>query len=302
MLLYFIYSLSYVKEKAMTVNERAAAELVKSYKDSKIITFSSNLKLPDKNEIISILNDLQGLFFPAYFASVDSSLNEEDFVERTISSVSFRIRKQIELALIVKNKENPQENARKIADDFISKLPLVHALLLKDVEATFEGDPAADSMEQIIFSYPGLYAIFVYRVAHLLYENGVPFVPRIMTEHAHSKTGIDINPGAKIGEYFFIDHGTGIVIGETTIIGNHVKIYQGVTLGALSPRKGQSLAGKKRHPTVCDNVTIYSGASILGGETVIGEGAVIGGNSFITESIASGAKVSVKQPEHIIKS
>ena len=285
----------------MTINEKAAVELVKSYKDSKIITFSSNLKLPDKNEIISILNDLQGLFFPAYFASLDSSISAQDFVEQSISSVSFRIRKQIELALIVKNKENPQENARKIAEEFISKLPSVHALLLKDVEATFEGDPAADSMEQIIFSYPGLYAIFVYRVAHLLYESGVPFVPRIMTEHAHANTGIDINPGAKIGEYFFIDHGTGIVIGETTVIGNHVKIYQGVTLGALSPRKGQSLAGVKRHPTVCDNVTIYSGASILGGETVIGEGAVIGGNSFITESIASGAKVSVIQPEHIIR-
>ena len=286
----------------MTVNEKAANEMVKSYENSKIITFSSSLKLPDKNEIISILKDLQGLFFPAYFASVDSSQNALDFAEQTISSVNFRIRKQIELALVVKNKENPQENARKIADDFISKLPSVHSLLLKDVMATFEGDPAADSMEQIIFSYPGLYAIFVYRVAHLLYESGVPFVPRIMTEHAHSMTGIDINPGAKIGEYFFIDHGTGIVIGETTVIGNHVKIYQGVTLGALSPRKGQSLAGVKRHPTVCDNVTIYSGASILGGETVIGEGAVIGGNSFITESIASGAKVSVIKPEHIIKS
>ena len=285
----------------MTTNEKAAAELVKSYNDSKIITFASNLKLPDKNEIISILDDLQGLFFPAYFASLDSSVSAQDFAEQRISSVSFRIRKQIELALKVKSKENPQENAKKITEDFISKLPTVHALLLKDVMATFEGDPAADSMEQIIFSYPGLYAIFVYRVAHLLYESGVPFVPRIMTEHAHSMTGIDINPGAKIGEYFFIDHGTGIVIGETTVIGNHVKIYQGVTLGALSPRKGQSLAGVKRHPTVCDNVTIYSGASILGGETVIGEGAVIGGNSFITESIASGAKVSVIQPEHIIR-
>ena len=177
----------------------------------------------------------------------------------------------------------------------------MHALLLKDVEATFEGDPAAESKEAIIFSYPGLYAIFVYRVANLLYKSGVPFVPRIMTEHAHSMTGIDINPGATIGEYFFIDHGTGIVIGETTVIGNHVKIYQGVTLGALSPRKGQSLAGVKRHPTVCDNVTIYSGASILGGETIIGEGAVIGGNSFITEPIKGGVKVSVKKPEHIIK-
>jgi serine O-acetyltransferase len=138
-------------------------------------------------------------------------------------------------------------------------------------------------------------------LAHLLYLNSVPFVPRIMTEVAHSKTGIDINPGATIGEYFFIDHGTGIVIGETTIIGNHVKLYQGVTLGALSPRKGQSLCGVKRHPTVLDGATIYSGASILGGDTIIGKDAVIGGNSFITQSVPDGARVSIKQPELIIK-
>ena len=285
----------------MTTNEKAAAELVKSYNDSKIITFASNLKLPDKNEIISILDDLQGLFFPAYFASLDSSVSAQDFAEQRISSVSFRIRKQIELALKVKSKENPQENAKKITEDFISKLPTVHALLLKDVMATFEGDPAASSKEEIIFSYPGFYAIFAYRVANLLYKMGVPFVPRIMTEYAHDKTGIDINPGATIGEYFFIDHGTGIVIGETTVIGKNVKIYQGVTLGALSPRKGQSLAGVKRHPTVCDNVTIYSGASILGGDTVIGEGAIIGGNSFITESVGENSRVSTKKPELIIK-
>ncbi len=283
----------------MTINEKTAQEMVKSYEGSEITTFSSSLRLPDKNEIISILKDIQGLFFPAYFA--DCTQNALDFAEQRISSISFRIKKQIELALQAKHGKESSREAKAITDEFISKLPSVHALLLKDVVATFEGDPAAESKEAIIFSYPGLYAIFVYRVAHLLYESKVPFVPRIMTEHAHSMTGIDINPGAKIGEYFFIDHGTGIVIGETTVIGNHVKIYQGVTLGALSPRKGQSLAGIKRHPTVCDNVTIYSGASILGGETVIGEGAVIGGNSFITESIAKGAKVSVIQPEHIIR-
>ena len=138
-------------------------------------------------------------------------------------------------------------------------------------------------------------------MAHILYEEGVPFIPRVMTEYAHSLTGIDINPGATIGEYFFIDHGTGIVIGETTVIGKGVRLYQGVTLGALSPRKGQVLSGVKRHPTIKDNATIYSGASILGGETVIGEGAVIGGNSFITESVADGARVSIKMPELIIK-
>lgn len=284
----------------MTVNERATQEMVKSYESSEITTFSSSLKLPDKAEIISILNDIQALFFPAYFASPAGT--SEDFAGEKISSISFRIKKQIKLALLAKGCENASEAAKRITDDFILGLPRVHALLIKDVIATYEGDPAAESKEAIVFSYPGLYAIFVYRVSHLLYDSRVPFVPRIMTEHAHSKTGIDINPGAKIGEYFFIDHGTGVVIGETTEIGNRVKIYQGVTLGALSPRKGQILSGVKRHPTVCDNVTIYSGASILGGETVIGEGAVIGGNSFITTSIAAGARVSVIQPEHIIRS
>ncbi len=283
----------------MTINEKAAIEMVKSYENSKVTTFSSSLKLPDKNEIISILEDIKGLFFPAYFS--DCKHDALDFAEERISSISFRIKKQIELAIKVKDEKGASKRAKEITEEFITKLPEVHAMLLKDVEATFEGDPAAESKEAIIFSYPGLYAIFVYRVANVLYKSRVPFVPRIMTEHAHSMTGIDINPGATIGEYFFIDHGTGIVIGETTDIGNHVKIYQGVTLGALSPRKGQSLSGVKRHPTVCDNVTIYSGASILGGETIIGEGAVIGGNSFITESICKGSKVYVKKPEHIIK-
>ncbi len=283
----------------MTTNEKAAVDMVAQYEKSSVTTFSSSLKLPDKKEIISILNDIQGLFFPAYFA--DCSHCAQSFAEERISSISFKIKKQIELALMAKDKKDAGKRAKEISNDFIANLPKVHDMLLKDVEATFEGDPAAESKEAIVFSYPGLYAIFVYRVANLLYKSGVPFVPRIMTEHAHSMTGIDINPGATIGEYFFIDHGTGIVIGETTEIGNHVKIYQGVTLGALSPRKGQSLSGVKRHPTVCDNVTIYSGASILGGETVIGEGAVIGGNSFITESISKGAKVYVKKPEHIIK-
>ncbi|MBQ2474327.1 MAG: serine acetyltransferase, partial [Ruminococcus sp.] len=160
-----------------------------------------------------------------------------------------------------------------------------------------DGDPAAYNKDEIICTYPGLYAIFSNRIAHELFLLGVPLIPRIMTEHAHSLTGIDIHPGTTIGKYFFIDHGTGIVIGETTEIGNNVKIYQGVTLGALSTRGGQNLRGKKRHPTIHDNVTIYSGASILGGDTVIGKNVVIGGNAFITASIPEGAKVSVKSQE-----
>ena len=172
---------------------------------------------------------------------------------------------------------------------------------MTDAQAALEGDPAAKTKEEIIVTYPGFYAIFVYRLAHVLYEQKVPFIPRMMTEYAHGKTGIDINPGATIGEYFFIDHGTGVVIGETAVIGKRVQIYQGVTLGALSPRKGQRISGTKRHPTVEDNVTIYSEASVLGGDTVIGEGSIIGGNTFVLESVPKGAKVSHKRPELIIK-
>ena len=195
----------------MTLNEKTAQEMVESYENSGITTFSSSLKLPDKKEIISILGDIQGLFFPAYFA--DCTHSALSFAEERISAISFKIKKQIELALTMKEGKEAGKRAKEIANEFISNLPKVHAMLLKDVEATYEGDPAAESKEAIIFSYPGLYAIFVYRVANVLYKNGVPFVPRIMTEHAHSMTGIDINPGATIGEYFFIDHGTGIVIG-----------------------------------------------------------------------------------------
>lgn len=280
--------------------ENTAKKMAQSYNSTEFAMFSE-VALPDKAQIISVLEDLQALFFPSYFGPC-TKYGAEEYAQQLLSTIYFKIKKQIELALSFKSKENVEARAKEIADDFIDNLPEVHELLIMDVYANFEGDPAAQSKEEIIFSYPGFYAIFVYRVAHLLYCSHVPFVPRIMTEVAHGKTGIDINPGATIGKYFFIDHGTGIVIGETTIIGDHVKLYQGVTLGALSPRKGQVLSGVKRHPTVCDGVTIYSGASILGGDTIIGKGAVIGGNSFITQSVPEGARVSVKQPELIIKS
>lgn len=162
-----------------------------------------------------------------------------------------------------------------------------------DVQAIFKGDPAARSNEEVILSYPGLQAITVYRIAHFLYEAGVPIVPRIMSEYIHGRTGIDINPGAKIGSSFFIDHGTGIVIGETSVIGNNVKIYQGVTLGALSVKK--ELMDKKRHPTIEDDVTIYAGATILGGATIIGKGSVIGGNTWVTESVPAGTKLIINR-------
>ena len=174
---------------------------------------------------------------------------------------------------------------------------MIREYIETDLQASYDGDPAAYNKDEIICTYPGFFAILTYRIAHELFLRKVPLIPRIMTEHAHSLTGIDIHPGTTIGKYFFIDHGTGIVIGETTVIGNNVRVYQGVTLGALSTRGGQSLRNKKRHPTIHDNVTIYSGASILGGDTVIGKDAVIGGNAFITSSIPEGAKVSVKSQE-----
>jgi serine O-acetyltransferase len=187
--------------------------------------------------------------------------------------------------------------AATIVATFFDRIPAVRDLLATDVQAAFDGDPAAQSTDETIFCYPGLFAIFVQRLAHEFYKLGIPLLPRIMTEHAHSRTGIDIHPGAKLGDSFFIDHGTGVVIGETTQIGRNVKLYQGVTLGALAPAFGQLLRGQKRHPTIEDDVTIYAGATILGGDTVIGQGAVIGGNVFITSSVPPLNQVSAEPPK-----
>lgn len=269
--------------------------------------YCGEMKLPDRNEIVEILNEIEKILFPAYFG-VNSlkGMTAPEFVEKTLITIYYQLKTQLELALSlskctgVKKVFKPEE-LDNICDEFINTLPYLQEMLLKDVTANYEGDPAASSKSEIVLSYPGFYAIFVYRIAHELYKRKVPFVPRMMTEYAHGKTGIDINPGAEIGEYFFIDHGTGIVIGETTQIGKGVKIYQGVTLGALSPRKGQSLAGVKRHPTVEDNVTIYANTTVLGGDTVIGENSVIGGNSFITSSVDKNSYVSIKAPELIIR-
>lgn len=194
------------------------------------------------------------------------------------------------------NEQQCGEKAWEMTCAFFSRIPQVRACLDTDLTALLEGDPAASCKDEIIFAYPGFYTITVFRLAHELFLLGVPMIPRIMTEHAHSRTGIDIHPGATVGQYFFIDHGTGIVIGETTIIGEHVKLYQGVTLGALSTRGGQALSGVKRHPTIGDNVTIYAGASVLG-DIRIGNDTVIGGNVFITDDVDDGSRVSIKTPE-----
>lgn len=222
----------------------------------------------------------------------------EDYVGYKFSSAIHKLRRLVMTALECADAgrsthEQLFARAEDISCRFASRLPQLQELLLKDVQAGFDGDPAAKSKEEIIFCYPGFFAIFVYRIAHELYVSSVPYVPRMMTEYAHSGTGIDINPGATIGEYFFIDHGTGVVIGETTTIGNNVKLYQGVTLGALSTRKGQLLANVKRHPTIGNNVIVYSNASILGGETVVGDNSTIGGGAFLTSSVPANSRINV---------
>ncbi|HJO22150.1 MAG: serine acetyltransferase [Myxococcota bacterium] len=189
----------------------------------------------------------------------------------------------------------------EVALAFVVQLPAIRALLAEDVEAAFEGDPAAKSFAEIVVSYPSIRAIAVYRIAHALAELGVPILPRMMTEKAHDRTGIDIHPSARIGRRFFIDHGTGVVIGETTEIGDNVRLYQGVTLGAKSPRHGRSLRGVKRHPTIEDDVTIYAGATILGGDVAVGRGSVIGGNVFLLESVPEDSRVVGEPPSHLVR-
>ena len=285
---------------------KATAALTENYKNEELFMPKNGRSLPSRAVIIDVVKELRAVIFPGYFWSDSAAgMFPEYYTGYRLNDLYDRLKEQIEIALLYANQEIEQQEASEQADricgGFFEKLPEVQERLLKDVQAGFDGDPAAKSKEEIISSYPGVFAIYVYRLAHILYVENVPHIPRIMTEYAHGKTGIDINPGAVIGDYFFIDHGTGVVIGETTEIGRNVKLYQGVTLGALSTRQGQQLANVKRHPTICDNVTIYSNSSVLGGETVIGENTIIGGNTFITESIPANTKVSAKSPELVIK-
>lgn len=289
-----------------TVIAEMAEELNKNYSDQKLFDLSLGERLPQKDEIIDFVDELRKVTFPGFFGRENMAYaNKKYFAGHKLSLLYDKLFRQIKVALSYKNDaksyQEITEDAQEKALGFIRRIPEVQALLCKDVEAEYNGDPAANSREEIIFSYPGLFAIFVYRYAHVLYQMKVPFIPRIMTEYAHGETGIDINPGANIGEYFFIDHGTGIVIGETTDIGNNVKIYQGVTLGALSTRKGQQLSGIKRHPTIEDNVVVYANTTILGGETIIGANSVVAGNTFVTKSIPANTKVASTMPELEIK-
>lgn len=273
--------------------------ILEDYHDDKAINKTDFINQPDKEAIIDIIDKLMKIVYPGYYSDkVYKLYTIRNNMAATIEDVIFHLKKQIMIVFKYGDvypelsHEQIDQKAKEVTLAFMEKIPAIRALLNTDVEAALEGDPAAYSKDEVILSYPGLYAITIYRIAHELWLLGVPMIPRIMTEHAHGRTGIDIHPGATIGKYFFIDHGTGVVIGETTVIGEGVKMYQGVTLGGLSTKGGQALQGKKRHPTIMDNVTIYSGASILGGDTVIGENVVVGGNAFVTSSIEKNARVT----------
>ena len=278
--------------------------LLDDYDKNRVIDEVKSFDHPDREVVVEIIYSIRKIIFPGYFRNKSYRVyTVRNNISMLLEDVIFKLIRQISIVLHYDSEYADADEitlakrAEDITFEFLGKLPVIREYIDMDVEASFEGDPAAYNKDEIIYSYPGLFAILVNRIAHELFLLKVPLIPRIMTEYAHSCTGIDIHPGASIGKHFFIDHGTGIVIGETTEIGDNVKIYQGVTLGALSTRGGQSLRSKKRHPTIEDNVTIYSGASILGGNTVIGKNAVIGGNAFITKSVPAGAKVSIVNQE-----
>ena len=267
--------------------------------------------LPSKKVVIEVLEDLFTVLFPGYLGDSEiTKANIRYHLGTKLTSVYSRLSVEVEKSLkyICRKIECPkdvcQERAHVVVKELLEELPEIRSMLSGDIAAAYSGDPAAVSNEEVILSYPCVLAITTYRIAHELYMRGVPVIPRIMSEHMHSLTGIDIHPGAKIGKNFFIDHGTGVVIGETSVIGDNVKLYQGVTLGALSfpkDEKGNIIKGRKRHPTIGNNVVIYSGATLLGGETVIGDNVAIGGNVWVTGPVAPDTKITIAEPEHQYK-
>jgi serine O-acetyltransferase len=281
--------------------------LLESYSTESIkIHHLDRQPLPSNAEIIRIIDTLHELIFPGYIGSQGlTGTSLELHINSRITWLYESLTEQINRAINHGEKLNSVcsvtgRDAAEYTMDFLDRLPDVRKILATDVQAAFDGDPAAVCLDEIIFSYPGIYAVMVYRLAHELYKLKVPLIPRIMTEHAHRLTGIDIHPGTRIGSKFFIDHGTGVVIGGTAIIGNNVKLYQGVTLGAFSFDKdstGQLIRNTKRHPTIEDDVVIYSGATVLGGDTVIGEGSIIGGNVWLTHSVPPGTRVRQDAPK-----
>lgn len=264
--------------------------------------------LPSRDAIVDAIERLRQLLFPGYFGKQGLTTSNVKFrLGELVIELSDLLYEQVRCCLRYRDQlpgtngddercEKCDHEAAQIVEKFFERLPAVRALLADDVQAAFDGDPAAQSTDETIFCYPGLFAISVQRLAHEFYKQNVPLLPRIMTEYAHSLTGIDIHPGAQLGRRFFIDHGTGVVVGETTTIGNNVRVYQGVTLGALAVF-GQAQRGHKRHPTIEDDVTIYAGATILGGDTVVGKGATIGGNVFVTSSVPPLNQVSAEAPK-----
>jgi serine O-acetyltransferase len=284
--------------------EGAIDEVAGSYAGGRLIDSLSSAHLPNKRQVIDALGHLKATMYLGYYStgSLDDSKVRHALASHLYPAYEILV-EQIRRAAnyegfrtagVPRDPGWPQAVVVKL----LHAVPTIRALLSKDVLAAFQGDPAANSVEEVIFSYPSIEAITTHRIAHELYRDGVPMLPRIMSEHAHSITGIDIHPGARIGESFFIDHGTGVVIGETCVIGNNVKIYQGVTLGALSlARGGTGEPGAKRHPTLEDDVTIYAGATILGGATVIGAGSVIGGNAWLVDSVPPGSRIAYEAPK-----
>lgn len=291
----------------MEAFNRAIETLVRSYERSGGINHKTGQNLPSKEAVRSIVGDLETLAFPGYsqedgIDDTNASFVVGEIVHRTARALINETAKSLEYANRASGGDACPAACRleaiDVVEGFFDDMPSIREALMRDVEAAYDGDPAARSREEVILAYPGLEALTVHRFAHALWNRGVPLIPRMMGEFLHSKTGIDIHPGATIGERFFIDHGTGVVIGETTVIGRNVKVYQGVTLGALSVRKSES--GKKRHPTIEDDVTIYSGATILGGQTVIGAGSVVGGNVWLTSSVPRGSRVYLPQGDHVV--
>ncbi|MCR5690969.1 MAG: serine O-acetyltransferase [Eubacterium sp.] len=288
----------------MNKPEELLNKILESYRKDDMTVRVDEDNYVNKEVLIQVLEEIRKILYPGFF---DNNHVRHEYLPYIVGErmefIQYHLNKQV--ARVIGNssicdmctKSESASKAEELVNAFLSKIPEIREKLSTDVQAAYDGDPAAYNTDEVIFSYPGIFAITVYRVAHELSLLGIPIIPRIMTEHAHSLTGIDIHPGATIGKYFFIDHGTGIVVGETTIIGDHVKIYQGVTIGALSTRRGQMLKGNKRHPTIGNNVTIYSNASVLGGETIIGDNVTIGGNTFITSSIEPNMRVNAVNPE-----
>ena len=299
------------ENRAVDFITKLSEQLAESYANGQGVNHNEGSNLPREAEILDILEKLMELIFPGFGKREAHSLATLRFsAAETAAAVYTQLSDAIQRAYSFTCKLSQScgtcscgDHAIQSTEKLLSEIPHLREVLMKDVQAAFDGDPAAKSLDEIILSYPCIKAIMIQRIAHILYCDGIPLIPRIMGEYAHRITAIDIHPGAKLGEGIFIDHGTGVVIGETATIGSNVKIYQGVTLGALSFPKdtdGKIIKGQKRHPTIEDNVTIYAGATILG-DIVIGRDSVIGGNVWLTDSVAPGTKITIAAPEQIIR-